>query len=187
MTTNGTITNGISVEERLRASIIDVHGFPKPKVIFKDITPMWGDYELVRDVTDEMVAHFNGSEINGVVGPESRGFTLGMLTAQKLGVGFVPGRKPKKLPRKSTSVKYKTEYSDEEIAIHDDAIIPGASYLIHDDLRAFGGTARALAEIINILGGKVAGFCFVISLDFLASDEVLKEYSSNIFSSTRYK
>jgi adenine phosphoribosyltransferase len=172
----------MSIEKRLDSAIRDIPDFPKPGSLFKDITPVLQDPALCRDVIDEFYRHFQGLRIDVIVGVESRGFLFGMLLAQKFNVPFVPVRKVGKLPHKTVSYSYELEYGSASVEIHEDAIRPGACALIHDDLLATGGTAAAASELVQMLGGRVAGFTFLVGLEFLNGRNVLRKYSDNIVS-----
>lgn len=166
--------------ETLKKVIRDVPDFPKPGIIFKDITPILLDAELTRNIVDEMAKQVKPLNIDAIVGIESRGFWFGIMLANKLDIPFIPIRKKGKLPYKTLSYKYDLEYGSAEIEIHEDAIKPNWNVLIHDDLLATGGTACAAAELIKIQNANVAGFSFVVNLEFLNGSELLKNYSKNI-------
>lgn len=176
----------MSVEERLKLAIRDIPDFPKPGILFKDITPVLQDPQLCKEIIDEFYSKFIGQKIDVIVGVESRGFLFGLLLAQKFNVPFVPVRKIGKLPYKTVSYKYDLEYGSASIEIHEDAIKPGANALIHDDLLATGGTAAAAARLIQMLGGNVAGFTFLVSLQFLNGEEVLHQFSDNVINLVTY-
>lgn len=175
----------MSLQDKLKEIIRDVKDFPKEGIIFKDITPILMDSKLCDEVIDAIAEEFKG-KIDVVAGVESRGFLFGMGLASKLNLPFVPIRKVGKLPYDKISHKYELEYGFSEIEIHTDAIKKGQRVLIHDDLLATGGTAAASAELVNKLDGIVAGFSFVIGLDFLEGDKVLEKYSENIHSLIKY-
>ena len=170
----------------LKNVIRDVPDFPKPGIIFKDITPILLDPQLMRDVVDEMAKNYSALKIDAIVGIESRGFWFGIMLANKLNIPFIPIRKKGKLPYKTISYKYELEYGEAEIEIHQDEIKKDWNVLIHDDLLATGGTACAAAELIQIQEANVAGFSFVVDLSFLNGSEPLKKYSENIFNLVRY-
>ncbi len=153
--------------DRLRAIIRDVPDFPREGVLFKDVTTLLGDAEAFRDAIDGLVDAHAGQAIDLVVGVESRGFILGGAVAYRLGAGFVPVRKPGKLPGERISVSYSLEYGENVLEIHTDAIRPGQRVLIVDDLLATGGTAAATVDLVRQLGGEVAGVAFLIELGFL--------------------
>jgi len=168
--------------ESLKKVIRDVPDFPKPGIIFKDITPILMDAELTRRIVNEMATNYKTQNIDAIVGIESRGFWFGIMLANELNVPFIPIRKKGKLPYKTHSYKYDLEYGSAEIEIHQDAIQKNWNVLIHDDLLATGGTAEASAELIKMQNAKVAGFSFVVELDFLNGSQELSKYSENISS-----
>ena len=174
------------LKERVNNTIRNVPDFPKPGINFKDITPILKDHELCSDIAVDFAEHFQNKNINAIVGVESRGFLFGMLLAQVMKVPFVAVRKKGKLPYKTISYSYDLEYGSAEIEMHIDAINENDNVLIHDDLLATGGTAKAAAELVKTLGGRVSGFCFVVGLNFLGGKEVLKEYSENIYNVIEY-
>lgn len=156
-----------SLKKLLSDNIRSVPDFPKPGIVFKDITPLLNDKYLL-DLTSRLLANpFRGQKIDHVAGLESRGFLFGTNLAQDLHAGFIPIRKPNKLPAETESIEYDLEYGTDTFEIHKDAIKPGATVLIHDDLMATGGTANAAIQLIKKLGGKVIGFSFVMEIDFL--------------------
>ena len=166
--------------DKLKKVIRDVPDFPKPGIIFKDITPILLDPELMRNIVSEMANQVKPLNLDAIVGIESRGFWFGIMLANKLDIPFIPIRKKGKLPYKTLSYKYDLEYGSAEIEIHEDAIKPNWNVLIHDDLLATGGTACAAAELIKMQNANVAGFSFVVNLNFLNGSELLKNYSKNI-------
>ncbi len=168
------------LQERLRMVIRDIPDFPKPGIIFKDITPVLKDMQLSKEIVNGFYDSFSADKIDGVVGIESRGFLFGMMLARKFNVPFIPVRKHGKLPFKTISYKYDLEYGSSIVELHTDAFTPGSNMLIHDDLLATGGTAVAAAELVKMLKGNVAGFCFLVGLDFLKGKEVLKKHSNKI-------
>ncbi len=175
-----------TIEEKLKSSIRDIKDFPKEGIIFKDITPILKEPVLCGEVVQEIASHFKSQNIDVVAGIESRGFLFGVEIARALGVPFVPVRKVGKLPYETISHKYELEYGFAEIEIHTDAIEKGQRVLIHDDLLATGGTAAAAAELFSKIGGEVAGFSFLINLDFLNGSDILKPYSEEIQSLVSY-
>ncbi len=174
------------MEERLKATIRDVPDFPKPGIIFKDITPILEDPELTEMVTKEFVRCSREINVDAVIGIESRGFFWGMAIAQSLQVPFIPLRKKGKLPYKTKSYKYDLEYGSAEIEVHEDAIKKGMNVLIHDDLLATGGTAMAAAELVKMQEAQVCGFSFLVILNFLNGKAVLEKYSQNIIGLINY-
>jgi adenine phosphoribosyltransferase len=151
----------------LRALIRDIPDFPKPGITFKDITPLLLDPHAI-DTAVEQLAEWAGPRgVDFVVAAEARGFILGAAIARELGAGFVPARKPGKLPAEVVTAEYILEYGIDALELHADAIAHGARVLIHDDLLATGGTARALAELVERLGAIVVGCAFLVELGFL--------------------
>ncbi len=150
--------------------------FPKAGIVFKDITPLLGNHEASSVCLEQLHALTEGKTIDKVVGVESRGFFFGMLLAQKLGAGFVPVRKPGKLPAATIVEPYELEYGWDSLEIHEDAITEGEKILIHDDVLATGGTARAVCNLVEKLGGEIVQCNFIMQLDFLDGKERLKKY-----------
>ena len=151
-----------------------VPDFPKPGILFRDITPVLQDPVARAWVTAELLKPFAGTEINAVAGVEARGFLFGMSLADQLQVPFIPVRKAGKLPFRCIRESYALEYGTAEIEMHEDALRPGQRILIHDDLLATGGTCSAAARLVERLGGQVAGFSFVIALGFLPGRTLLQ-------------
>ena len=176
----------MNISERLDQAIRTIPDFPKPGIQFKDITPVLRDAVLCRDLVKRLVEPFQEQEIQVVAGIESRGFLFGFPVAMKLGIPFILIRKKGKLPYKTISYKYDLEYGSAEIEMHVDSIEKGWNVLIHDDLLATGGTAAAAAELIRLQEGNVAGFSFLVNLDFLNGTSVLDKYSNNITSLISY-
>jgi adenine phosphoribosyltransferase len=174
------------IETKLKEVIRDVPDFPKPGILFKDITPILLDYQLTRDIIEEMILQVKPLKLDAIVGIESRGFWFGIMLANKLEIPFIPIRKKGKLPYKTVSYSYDLEYGSAEIEMHEDEIKDNWNVLIHDDLLATGGTACAAAELIKMQNGNVAGFSFVVDLTFLNGSEILKKYSENIFNLVSY-
>ena len=160
----------------LEARIRDIPDFPAPGIVFKDITPLLLDHEAVRFAVRELADWARPREVDYVVAAEARGFILGAALALELGAGFVPARKPGKLPSETVSAEYILEYGVDALEMHADALADGARVLIHDDLLATGGTARALAELVASLGGSVVGFAFLVELGFLEGRRRLEGY-----------
>ncbi len=158
----------------LESFIRDVPDFPKEGIIFKDITPLLASSEAFNETCDRLAKRFADKGVAKVVGIESRGFIFGTPVAERLGVGFVPIRKPGKLPAETVSQSYQLEYGTDTIEIHADAIEPGENILLIDDLLATGGTMAAAADLVSKLGGEVVGIGFVIELCFLAGRDKLK-------------
>ena len=174
------------ISQRLDNAIRTVPNFPKKGINFKDVTPLLMDNDLTNEIIDSFIKQINQIKIDAVVGIESRGFLFGFLLANKIGIPFIPIRKVGKLPGETLRCKYDLEYGSAEVEIHKNDIQKDWNVLVHDDLLATGGTACAAAELINQLDAKVAGFAFVVSLDFLNGKEKLKEYSDNIISLKDY-
>ena len=168
------------IEERVKTAIRDVPNFPKEGIMFKDITPIMQDPILSGDMIDHLVEVYKNQNIEAVAGIESRGFLFGYPLAIRLGVPFILIRKKGKLPYDKISHDYDLEYGSATIEMHTDALKPNQRVLIHDDLLATGGSAEAAAHLITKSGGIVAGFNFLVSLDFLNGEEKLKPFSDNI-------
>ncbi|MDM8271000.1 adenine phosphoribosyltransferase [Thermophilibacter provencensis] len=163
--------------------IVDIPDYPEPGVVFKDITPLFDDPEALRAVVDSVADHFANAGITKVVGAEARGFLVGAPVAYRLGCGFVPARKPGKLPREVFSQSYSLEYGTDEIQIHKDALTSEDRVLIVDDLVATGGTAIASAQLVEQSGAAVAGFAFILELSFLKPRHLIAEkYPQEVFS-----
>jgi len=174
------------IEQKLRTAIRDIPDFPKPGIIFKDITPILQDPILCREVTDAFIDKLKGIRIDAVVGIESRGFLFAMLLANQLEVPFVPIRKQGKLPYTTIEEAYELEYGTATIEVHKDSFDPGSRILLHDDLLATGGTVVAASKLIEKLGGKIAAYAFIISLDFLNPKPQLLAYSDEVISLVSY-
>jgi adenine phosphoribosyltransferase len=155
------------MEEKLKRVIRDVPDFPKPGILFKDITPILSEPDLLRETVEALARPFRAEGISKVLGIESRGFIFAPLLAVALGTGFVPARKPGKLPWETISESYALEYGNDALEIHRDAFKPGERVLLVDDLLATGGTASAAARLVEKIGGTVVGAAFVIELEFL--------------------
>lgn len=164
----------MSVE--LKKYVRDIRDFPKPGIIFKDITTILKEPVALKLTLKELFKGTENLSANKVVGIEARGFIFGAMLADKLDAGFVPIRKPGKLPAEVEKQTYALEYGTDTIEIHKDAISPGDKVIIHDDLLATGGTAKAAAMLIEKLGGKVLQFSFIIELGFLNGRKVLSGY-----------
>jgi adenine phosphoribosyltransferase len=159
----------------LRERIRDIPDFPKPGIVFKDITPLLLDHEAMDYAVGELAGWGRERGVELVVAAEARGFILGAAIALELGVGFVPARKPGKLPHETVSAEYMLEYGVDTLELHADALAHGTRVLVHDDLIATGGTARAVCDLVEGLGGVVAGAAFVVELAFLSGRERLAE------------
>jgi adenine phosphoribosyltransferase len=151
----------------LRDYIEDIPDFPREGIVFKDITPLFLHPAALRQATHEMSDYAEALSVDYVVSAEARGFILGGAVAAKIGAGFIPARKPGKLPRETNSVEYVLEYGVDALEVHKDALAGGARVLVHDDLLATGGTARALCELVEKAGAVVAGCAFIVELAFL--------------------
>jgi adenine phosphoribosyltransferase len=157
----------------LRDYITDIRDYPREGIVFKDITPLFLSPEALRQAVDDLAAYAEPLGVDLVVSAEARGFMLGGAVAAKIGAGFIPARKPGKLPREVNSVEYVLEYGVDALEVHKDALAGGARVLVHDDLLATGGTARALCDLVEQAGATVAGCAFVIELAFLGGRERL--------------
>lgn len=151
----------------LEALVIDIPDYPEPGVVFKDITPVLANPEGLAEMVDRLADHFKDMGITKVVGAEARGFMVGAPVAYKLGAGFIPARKPRKLPRETVSVSYDLEYGTDELHIHADALSSDDVVLLLDDLAATGGTAVAQVKLVEQFGARVAGLGFLMELEFL--------------------
>jgi adenine phosphoribosyltransferase len=168
----------MSLEARIKSVIRDVPDFPKPGILFKDITPMLADYKLVKDVITVIGTQYKNQKIDAIAAVEARGFIFGSILAQELQCAFIPMRKSGKLPYKTISQEYALEYGTASVEVHEDAIQKGWNVLVHDDLLATGGTASAAGWLVQQLGGTVAGFSFLINLSFLPGEQKLsKEFN----------
>lgn len=169
---------------KIKKYIRDIPNFPKKGIIFKDITPLLKNPEALKLSIKLLCDYFNGKQIDKIVSMEARGFIFGSIIAYKLNCGFVPVRKKDKLPYKTVSIEYKLEYGKDILEIHKDAIQKGDNVLIIDDVLATGGTAKAVAELVEKCGGKVVGLGFLIELTYLNPREKLKNY--NVVSLIQY-
>ena len=160
----------------LEAKIRDVPDFPRPGIVFKDIMPLLADPASLRDATDLLAEWAEPRKPDLILGAEARGFILGASIAYKLGCGFVAARRPGKLPWKTVSATYELEYGENSLELHADAITNGARVLVHDDVLATGGTARAICDLATQLGGEIVGVEFVIELAFLEGKQHLEDY-----------
>jgi adenine phosphoribosyltransferase len=157
--------------DSIRSTIRDVHDFPKPGIIFKDITPVLANPVLLAQTVDGMIEATGITQVDKVVGIDARGFIFGALIAERLGAGFIPVRKKGKLPWQTRGVDYALEYGTNSVEMHLDAITPGETVLLADDLLATGGTAGAALHLIEQAGGQVLGSTFFIELGFLGGRE----------------
>ncbi|MBQ1566355.1 MAG: adenine phosphoribosyltransferase [Erysipelotrichaceae bacterium] len=164
--------------------VASIPDFPSKGILFRDITPLMADGEAFRYACDELTEYARKIGAEVVAGPESRGFIFGCPVAYNLNIGFVPVRKPNKLPRKTISITYELEYGTNELHIHEDAIKPGQKVLIIDDLLATGGTVDATIKLVEQLGGEVVGCAFLIELEDLKGREALSGY--DVFTLMKY-
>lgn len=156
--------------------IRDIEDFPKPGVVFKDITPLLKDPKVFQKAGDALLGFTSNMQIDKVVGVDSRGFIFAPLLASRLGAGFVPVRKSGKLPFKTLSESYALEYGEDTLEMHTDAILKGEKVLVHDDVLATGGTASAVCKLVEKLGGEVVQCNFLIELTFLKGSDKLNGY-----------
>jgi adenine phosphoribosyltransferase len=168
----------------LAARIRDVPDFPKPGVVFKDIMPLLGDPAALRETVERLAEWAEPREPDLVLGAEARGYITGGALACRLGCGFVPARKPGKLPWHTVAVKYALEYGFDQLEVHADAIKAGQRVLVHDDVLATGGTAKATVELVEQLGAEVVGLPFIIELTFLDGRQKLAGH--DVFSLIQY-
>lgn len=171
----------------IKAIVRDVNDFPRPGIVFKDITPVLAEPVIRKEIIHAIVENFRKHKLDAVAGIEARGFILGSLIAQELNLPFIPIRKSGKLPYKSLREEYILEYGTAAIEMHEDALGPGDRVLIHDDLLATGGTAAAAGHLVKKSGAIVAGFSFLINLSFLPGESRLKtHFDVNPFSVVHY-
>jgi adenine phosphoribosyltransferase len=163
----------------LRELIRDIPDFPQPGILFKDITPLMADASALAHAVRGLAEYARPLGVECVVAAEARGFLLGPALALELGAGFVLARKPGKLPYETVSAEYMLEYGAGELELHSDAVRHGTRVLVHDDLLATGGTARALCELVEQLGGEVAGCGFLVELAFLGGRERLAPHEAH--------
>jgi adenine phosphoribosyltransferase len=153
--------------DELKKLIREIPDYPKPGILFYDLTTLLKDPAGFHSLVDKLCAHYEGTKVDLVAGMEARGFIFAPALAYRLGAGFVPVRKPKKLPSQTASVTYQLEYGTDQLEIHQDAVRPGQTVLLCDDLLATGGTAAAAIELARKLGGQVVGAAFAVELNFL--------------------
>ena len=165
----------MSVED-LKTKIRDVPDFPEPGIVFKDIMPLLADPATLRETVDLLADWIEPRKPDVILGGEARGFILGAALAFKLGCGFVAARRPGKLPWKTVSATYALEYGENALELHADAISQGQRVLVHDDVLATGGTAKAICDLATQLGGEIVGVAFVIELAFLEGRQHLENY-----------
>ena len=164
------------MDRDLAAYIRDVPDFPKPGILFKDITPLLGDPDALKAAVRALAAPYRDANLMAVAAVESRGFIFAAAVALELGCGFVPLRKPNKLPAETTSATYELEYGVDTIEVHTDALRPGDRVVIIDDVIATGGTAAAAVELVKSLGGELVGLAFLVELAFLSGRAKLGDY-----------
>ena len=168
------MTQGAALD--LRDRVRDVPDFPKPGIVFKDLMPLVADPAYFKATIDELTELAQPLRPDVILGAEARGFIFGGALAYQLGCGFVPARKPGKLPWETVTATYELEYGMDSLEVHADAIGDGARVIVHDDVLATGGTARAKVDLVEQLGGQVVGLLFVIELTFLNAREKLEGY-----------
>jgi adenine phosphoribosyltransferase len=170
--------------EDLKKLIREIPDYPKPGILFYDLTTLLKDQKGFHSLVDQLCEHYAGNKVDIVAGIEARGFIFAPALAYRLGAGFVPVRKPKKLPWKTASVTYQLEYGTDQLEIHEDAVRPGQHVLLCDDLLATGGTAAASIELVRKLGGEVVGAAFAVELNFLNGRKKLP--GLDVFSMLKY-
>lgn len=176
----------MTIEDRVKSIIRDIPDFPKPGILFKDITPIMQDFKLCTEIVQHLKNEIEPLKIEGIAGIESRGFLIGLPLAMALKVPFILIRKKGKLPYKTVSHSYDLEYGSATIEMQIDDIKAGQRIVVHDDLLATGGSASAAAELIRKQNGIVAGFNFLVELSFLEGKPVISKYSENISTLVRY-
>jgi adenine phosphoribosyltransferase len=168
----------------LQKLIREIPDYPKPGILFYDLTTLLQDQRGFHSLVDKLCDHYSGDKVDIVVGIEARGFIFAPALAYRLGAGFVPVRKPKKLPWKTASVTYQLEYGSDQLEIHQDAVRPGQRVLLCDDLLATGGTAAAAIDLVRQLGGEIVGAAFAVELNFLHGRTKLPDI--DVFSLLKY-
>jgi len=164
----------------------DVPDFPKPGILFRDLTPVLAQPRLCTEIVDFFARAFEHEKLDGLAAVEARGFWFGTLLAQRLQIPFIPIRKKGKLPSQTVEMAYDLEYGQASVEMHADAVLAGQRILVHDDLIATGGSAAAAAKLIRQQGAQVAGFAFLVELEALKGREMLKPYSDSIVSLLTY-
>jgi adenine phosphoribosyltransferase len=175
----------MGVASDLRDYIRDVPDFPRPGIVFKDATPLLLDAAALRSAVEALAEHAVDRDVALVVAAEARGFVLGGALAERIGAGFIPARKPGKLPAEVSAVEYVLEYGVDALEVHRDALSDGARVLVHDDLLATGGTARALCDLVQGAGARIVGCSFLVELGFLGGRERLRPHE--VHSLVRYE
>lgn len=168
----------------LKDYVAEIPDFPSKGILFRDVTPMMADGDAFREVCNQIINFCKEKKADVIVGPESRGFIIGCPVAYEMNIGFIPVRKPGKLPRKTISCKYDLEYGSNELHMHADSIKPGQRVVIIDDLLATGGTVDATIKMVRELGGEVVGCAFIIELEALNGREKLK--GQDVFAVMKY-
>lgn len=176
----------MSLSNQIKSHIRDIPDFPKPGILFKDITPILENPILCKEINEALVEPFREMGIDAIIGVESRGFLFGLMMAQLLEVPFIPVRKKGKLPYKTISHSYDLEYGSATVEMHIDSIKPNWKVIVHDDLLATGGTAAAAAELIKKQNASVAGFSFMVGLNFLEGKKHLSHYDAPILCLVEY-
>jgi adenine phosphoribosyltransferase len=171
--------------DELKGLIRDIPDFPQPGIVFKDSTPLFADPPALERAIDALAEHARPLDVDFVVAPEARGFILGAAIAARCDAGFIPVRKPGKLPFDTASVSYELEYGIDELHMHVDALAPGARVLLHDDLIATGGTMAAIEQLVEEAKSEVVGISFLMELEFLGGRERLR--SPEVFSLIRFE
>jgi adenine phosphoribosyltransferase len=168
-----------TIREKLDEAIRDVPDFPKPGILFKDITPILKDSALCKEIVKEIGMNFDHEKPDAIIGIESRGFLFGIMIAQHFGIPFIPIRKAGKLPHKTVRLKYALEYGTAEIEMHEDALARGMKVLVHDDLLA---TGEAAAQLVKLQGAELIGFSFLVELKFLDGRKLLEKFTGRVHS-----
>lgn len=163
--------------EMLKAKIRDIHDFPQPGIVFKDITPLLGDAKAFSAVIEVLRQRYSGKHVDYVVGVEARGLVIGAALAHALGTGFIMVRKPGKLPAETLQATYELEYGSDSLEIHLDAMTPGSQVVVVDDVLATGGTMTAVTELVGSLNAEIIEVAFLIELSFLNGRSLLKNHS----------
>lgn len=176
----------MSIESSIKNTIRDVKDYPKPGIIFKDLTPILKDPKLCKNILGEFIDHIKPFHPDALCCLDARGFWFGLSISMELGIPMIPVRKKGKLPFDTFSQKYELEYGTAEIEVHTDGFEKGMKVLIHDDLLATGGTASAAADLVKKSGAEVVGFAFMVELCFLMGAERIKHHSEKVMSLCRY-
>jgi adenine phosphoribosyltransferase len=170
----------MQLSDKIKQTIRDVRDYPKPGILFKDITPILSDPQLMNEIIDQLKTDLKGLQIDAIAAVEARGFIFGAILAHALNVRFIPIRKAGKLPYKTIQQEYSLEYGTATIEMHEDALQPGWRVLVHDDVLATGGTAGAAANLVRHAGAELVGFSFIINLSFLPGElNLLHQFGVN--------